>query len=75
MKMACQEINMANRNQNTFMKKAREEAKRKKKLAKGARRQERKERKINQEPKASMEDPDIEDIIPGPQPRPEEWDE
>lgn len=66
---------MANRNQNTFMKKAREEAKRKKKMAKEARRQERKERKTNQEPKASTEDPDIEGIIPGPQPRPEEYDE
>ncbi|MCD6570913.1 MAG: hypothetical protein J7L53_09450 [Deltaproteobacteria bacterium] len=66
---------MASRNQNTFRKKAREEAKRKKRVAKEARRQERKELKANQEPRMDMEDPDIEGIVPGPQPRPEEWDE
>jgi hypothetical protein len=64
---------MANRSQNTFKKKAREEAKRRKKNAKEARKQERKDIKSIETPVADVEDPDLAGIVPGPQPLPEEW--
>lgn len=63
---------MANRSTNTFKKKQREEEKRRKRLAKEAKKIERKEVKANRDPLLGEEDPDIAGIIPGPQPRPEE---
>jgi hypothetical protein len=63
---------MATKSAVTFKKKEREEAKRRKKLAKEARRTERKELKTDKEPMAGAEDPDIAGIVPGPQPRSEE---
>jgi hypothetical protein len=62
---------MANRSTNTFMKKEREEAKRRKRIAKEAKKLERKDLKENKDPVAGEEDPDIAGIVPGPQPRPE----
>ncbi|HOO46947.1 MAG TPA: hypothetical protein PLM29_12000 [Deltaproteobacteria bacterium] len=66
---------MANKSQNTFKKKMREETKRKKKMEKEARRLERKDIKANEEPISGVEDPDIAGIVPGPQPLPEEWND
>lgn len=66
---------MANKSQNTFKKKAREEAKRRKKKAKEARKQERKDFKSTQETSTESEDPDIAGIVPGPQSLPEEWND
>jgi hypothetical protein len=66
---------MASRSQNTFKKKAREEAKRRKKKAKEARKLERKDIKSDEVSEEGVEDPDLAGIIPGPQPLPEEWDE
>jgi hypothetical protein len=66
---------MANRSQNTFKKKAREEAKRRKKDAKEARKQERKDIKSSETSGEGFEDPDLAGIVPGPQPLPEEWDD
>jgi hypothetical protein len=63
---------MANRSTNTFKKKEREEAKRRKKLAKEARKLERKDLKENKDVVMGDEDPDIAGIVPGPQPRLEE---
>jgi hypothetical protein len=60
---------MANRSTNTFKKKEREEAKRRKRLAKEARKLERKDLKENKEAVSGDEDPDIAGIVPGPQPR------
>ena len=60
---------MATKSAVTFKKKEREEAKRRKRLAKEARRIESKENKAGREPVAGGEDPDIAGIIPGPQPR------
>ena len=66
---------MANKSQNTFKKKMREEAKRRKKKDKEARRQERKDLKADEEPMQGIGDPDIEGIVPGPQPLSEEWND
>jgi hypothetical protein len=63
---------MANRSTNTFKKKEREEAKRRKRLAKEAKKIERKELREHNEPTVGDEDPDIAGIVPGPQPRSEE---
>ena len=64
---------MASRSQNTFKKRAREEAKRRKKKDKEARKQERKDGKSQEEPVETIEDPDLAGIVPGPQPLSEEW--
>ncbi|HVN70442.1 MAG TPA: hypothetical protein VMU10_00350 [Desulfomonilia bacterium] len=64
---------MANRSTNTFKKKEREEAKRRKRLAKEAKKIERKDLKLNKDPVDTEEDPDIAGIVPGPQPPSEEW--
>jgi len=64
---------MASRSQNTFKKKAREEAKRRKKKDKETRKMERKDIKSNEVPAEGVEDPDLEGIVPGPQPLPDEW--
>ncbi|HPI91994.1 MAG TPA: hypothetical protein PK350_02605 [Deltaproteobacteria bacterium] len=63
---------MANRSTNTFKKKEREEAKRRKRIAKEAKKLERKDLKENKDTVTGEEDPDIAGIVPGPQPRPEE---
>lgn len=63
---------MANRSTNTFKKKQREEDKRRKRLAKEAKKNERKDIKANKDPLMGEEDPDIAGIVPGPQPRTEE---
>ncbi len=63
---------MANRSTNTFKKKQREEEKRRRKLAKVAKKIERKDLKANKDPLMGDEDPDIAGIVPGPQPIPEE---
>ena len=60
---------MANRSTNTFKKKQREEDKRRKRLAKEAKKNERKDIKANKDPLMGEEDPDIAGIVPGPQPR------
>ena len=54
----------------TQNKRARERAKQLKQQEKIARRQEMKERKVNNPRQAGEEDPDIAGIIPGPQPSP-----
>ncbi len=64
---------MANKSQNTFKKKEREESKRRKKKAKETRKLERKDSKSDMEPTAGVEDPDLAGIVPGPQPLPEEF--
>jgi len=66
---------MASRSQNTFKKKAREEAKRRKKKDKEARKQERQDIKSSEESAEGVGDPDLEGIVPGPQPLPEEWND
>ncbi|MBN2298268.1 MAG: hypothetical protein JXM72_06715 [Deltaproteobacteria bacterium] len=66
---------MANKSQNTFKKKTREEAKRKKKMEKEVRKQERKELKASDDIVSGVEDPDIAGIVPGPQPLPDEWND
>jgi len=63
---------MATKSAVTFKKREREEAKRRKRLAKEARRSERKELKAGKESVIGPEDPDIAGIVPGPQPRLEE---
>lgn len=61
---------MSTKSTNTFKKKEREESKRRKKLAKEAKKVERKEVKANERPDRTGDiDPDIADIVPGPQPR------
>lgn len=67
--VASREVYMANRSTNTFKKKEREEAKRRKRLAKEAKKLERKDLKENKDLPETEEDPDIAGIIPGPQPR------
>jgi hypothetical protein len=63
---------MANKSTNTFKKREREEAKRRKRLAKEVKKAERKELKENKADAVHNEDPDIAGIIPGPQPRDED---
>jgi hypothetical protein len=65
---------MANRSPNTFKKKEREEAKRRKRVAKEAKKNERKELRQNKDTTDILteEDPDILGIVPGPQPKKEE---
>ncbi len=61
---------MSTKSANTFKKKEREESKRRKKLAKEAKKVERKEIKAGAKPdRTGGIDPDIADIIPGPQPK------
>ncbi len=61
---------MSTKSTNTFKKKEREESKRRKKLAKEAKKVERKEIKASVKPDRTGDiDPDIADIVPGPQPR------
>jgi hypothetical protein len=64
---------MANRSTNTFKKREREEAKRRKRIAKEAKKVGRKELKENKDDEEIIidEDPDIAGIIPGPQPKDE----
>ena len=65
---------MATKSTNTFKKREREEAKRRKKIAKEAKKTERKEEKADKKTdRGETFDPDIADIVPGPQPR--EFDE
>lgn len=62
---------MATKSTNTFKKKEREESKRRKKIAKEAKKVERKELKGGE--KTEMQDdydPDLAGIVAGPQPRP-----
>jgi hypothetical protein len=65
---------MANRSTNTFKKREREEAKRRKRIAKDVKKTERKELKLNKDEDEIIvhEDPDIAGIIPGPQPKSED---
>jgi len=70
---ARREVYMANRSTNTFKKKEREEAKRRKRLAKEAKKLERKDLKDSKDMPGTEEDPDIAGIVPGPQPRSEDW--
>ncbi|HDP26274.1 MAG TPA: hypothetical protein ENN34_12645 [Deltaproteobacteria bacterium] len=63
---------MATKSVNTFKKKQREEAKRRKRIEKEAKKLERKELKSNKETITGEIDPDIADIVPGPQPKTEE---
>jgi hypothetical protein len=61
---------MATKSTNTFKKREREEAKRRKKIAKEAKKTERKETKGDKKIEGDeVFDPDIEGIVPGPQPR------
>lgn len=61
---------MSTKSTNTFKKKEREESKRRKKIAKEAKKVERKEIKTGSKQDREGEiDPDIADIVPGPQPR------
>jgi hypothetical protein len=61
---------MATKSTNTFKKREREEAKRRKKIAKEAKKTERKETKGDvKTERDDVFDPDIADIVPGPQPR------
>ncbi|HNY65611.1 MAG TPA: hypothetical protein PKM41_09225 [Deltaproteobacteria bacterium] len=61
---------MATKSANTFKKKEREEAKRRKKIAKEAKKSERKEIKAGVKTERNDDfDPDIAGIVPGPQPR------
>ena len=61
---------MATKSTNTFKKREREEAKRRKKIAKEAKKTERKEVKSGMKSERDDSfDPDIADIVPGPQPR------
>ena len=65
------EVRMATKSAVTFKKKEREEAKRRKRLAKEAKKTERRENKVGKESIAGWEDPDIAGIVPGPQPKDE----
>jgi len=66
----CREAHMATKSANTFKKREREEAKRRKKIAKEAKKTERKEiRSDRKNEPGDLVDPDIADIVPGPQPR------
>jgi hypothetical protein len=61
---------MATKSTNTFKKREREEAKRRKKIAKEAKKTERKENKGDKTTDHDEAfDPDIADIVPGPQPK------
>jgi hypothetical protein len=60
---------MAGKTTNTFKKREREESKRRKKIAKEAKKTERKEIKAEKKGELDDFDPDIANIIPGPQPR------
>jgi hypothetical protein len=64
---------MAQRSKATFQKREREKALQQKQRDKDARRLEAKQRKADQDPSLSNEDPDIAGIKPGPQPLPEQW--
>ena len=65
---------MATKSTNTFKKREREEAKRRKKIAKEVKKTERKENKTDKKGERDEAfDPDIADIVPGPQPK--EFDE
>jgi ribosomal protein L21E len=62
---------MANKSTNTFKKREREEAKRRKRIAKDAKKVVRKELKLNKDGEEIIVDvdPDIAGIVPGPQPK------
>jgi hypothetical protein len=53
----------------TFKKRQKELARKKKQADKALRRQQRKEEKANAEPRTDGEDPDLAGIVPGPQPK------
>jgi hypothetical protein len=61
---------MTNRSRPTQAKRAREKALQEKRQQKAARRQDAKERKESAPGRADGVDPDIADIVPGPQPHP-----
>jgi hypothetical protein len=61
---------MTNRSRPTQAKRAREKALQEKRQQKAVRRQDAKERKDNAPGRADGIDPDIADIVPGPQPHP-----
>jgi hypothetical protein len=61
---------MTSRSRPTQAKRAREKALQEKRQQKAARRQDAKERKDNTPNRADGIDPDIADIVPGPQPHP-----
>ena len=60
---------MANKSRHTFKKNEREKDRRAKRMQKEARKIEAKKMKAEAEPYTGEGDPDIADIIPGPQPR------
>jgi hypothetical protein len=66
---------MASRPKVTQQKRARERARQERQQEKLRRRDEAKERRANLPASAGGEDPDIADIVPGPQPRPWEDDD
>lgn len=53
----------------TFKKRQKELARKKKQVDKALRRQQRKDEKANAEPPPDGEDPDLAGIVPGPQPK------
>ena len=61
---------MSSRSRPTQAKRAREKALQEKRLQKAARRQDAKERRDSTPSRADGVDPDIADIVPGPQPHP-----
>lgn len=61
---------MTNRSRPTQAKRAREKALQEKRQQKAARRQDAKERKDSTQSRPDGVDPDIADIVPGPQPHP-----
>ncbi len=67
---------MAKKSRQTFLKRAKEKTRRERQSEKEARRAEARERKANLPPRdQGEEDPDIADIVPGPQPLPPQFHE
>ena len=61
---------MGGRSRQTYLKRQRENLKRRKKMDKAERREQRKLERSSRAPVAPGEDPDIAGIVPGPQPPP-----
>jgi hypothetical protein len=67
---------LAKKSRQTFLKRAKEKTRQERKTEKEARRAEARERKASLPPRGEgEEDPDIADIVPGPQPLPPQFDD